>query len=138
MVAGERKVFYSVPRQRWLALLGGVAGGIVGILSSLWALSVNFPVHFGTVETAAYWGMAASGVAIIGALLTFSAPRTAGGIMLVAAIGGVLAISAAYIFTCAFLITTGLLAISTHQDERDYAKYHGQDQSAIPEDQVKV
>ncbi len=95
----------------------GLIGGIFGFFGA------GFALFFGTlgeafeaegastISTLGLWAVVFSIVAIVGAALVFKYPKIAGALMLIAAVGGLISISFAYLLSFVLLVIAGLMAL---------------------------
>ncbi len=99
------------------ALVLGLIGGIGGFIGAIIALTVGaVGGAFGaegadTVTTLGWVAIPFAILGIIGGALSISKPKAAGIIMLISGVGGIICISAAYIFGGVLLIVGGILAL---------------------------
>lgn len=99
------------------AMVLGIIGGLFGIAGSLFALGVGaLGSAAGTVGASQVVGLgwvalALSVVGILGAALALARPKLSGILMLVSAIGGLVAISFGYIVAAPLLFLGGILAL---------------------------
>jgi hypothetical protein len=109
-VAAQQKV--SRTGEMVLAILGGVFGIIGGIIA-LGVGGVQSAVHSGGSNVAINGGVAIafSALAIIAAFFVSSKSKLAGWFLVVAAIGGLIAISAFYILPFILLLIAGLMCL---------------------------
>jgi hypothetical protein len=101
---------------RVAALILGIIGGMVGLIAAGVALGVGALANATGAQggnTVVYLGWAAlalSGLGIVGGALALAKPRAASVLMLIAGIGGLVAISLAYVVSGPLLIVGGVLA----------------------------
>ena len=96
-----------------LGILGGIAG-IIGGISVLFIGGVGTAFELEGAATLTGLGFAAIPLGILGIVggaLALGKPKAAGIIMLISAVGGVIAISAGYIVAFILLLVGGILAL---------------------------
>ncbi len=99
------------------ALILGIIGGIAGLLGATFALFVGgVGATFGAKDGGeimwlGFSSLLLSLIGIIGGALGIAKPKAAGYMMLIAGIGGFIAVSAAYIVGGPLLIVGGILAL---------------------------
>lgn len=100
------------------ALILGIIGGIAGLVGAILALFIGgFGAAFGAkdggeVMWLGFSSLLLSLIGIIGGALGIAKPKAAGYMMLLAGIGGFVAVSAAYIVGGPLLIMGGILALA--------------------------
>jgi hypothetical protein len=105
------------------ALILGILGGIAGVLGGLAALTVGgvrtiLPDVAGLgIVALSFVTMGAGILGIIGGALAIGFPRTAGWLMLVSAVTGLIATTAAYVLAAILLVIGGILALTAGRRE---------------------
>ncbi len=99
------------------ALILGIIGGIAGLFGAIFALGIG---GIGTaVGAEGATSMAGSGLAalalsllgIVGGSMAIAKPKAAGIMMLIAAVGGLIAVFVAYIVAFPLLLTGGIMGL---------------------------
>lgn len=102
---------------RLAALILGIIGGIAGIGGAIFALFVGgVGAAFGASEARSVVGLGLAAIpfsilGIVGGALSMSRPKTAGIMMLVAAVGGLISVSWGYVIAFPCLLIGSILAL---------------------------
>lgn len=99
------------------ALILGIIAGLAGLVGAGVALVVGGlgsalqTSGSSTVMGGAFAALAFSILGIVGAAIALKAPRTAGWLMIVAGVGGLIAVSLAYVVSAPLFVIGGILAL---------------------------
>jgi hypothetical protein len=101
-----------------LGLIGGIFGFFGAIIALMFGgLGAAFAAEGASTVISAGWvAMLLSIVGIVGASIVKGKPKTGGWFMIVSAVGGLIAISMAYVLPFVLLIIGGLMAVIKKDD----------------------